>query len=1123
VTNGPWGATLDNTPTFTYQGNDTDGFVVGYYVSIDQNPPTEWTTNTTWTSPELENGSHTFYVIAQDDDGTNSSVVPHSFVITDVTGIIFVNGTGGDNTNDGSSWALAVKTIQRGIDLAGASGWMVLVANGTYKGDGNKNIDFGGKDIYLKSNGTSDTCIIDCEYNGRGIYLHSGETQASVIEGFTITHGRITAKGGAISCSTGITVSRCRLTANETLGSTHSGAGIWFAPGADGLIVDCTIDNNHADQAGGGIMTRDGNVTITIMNTVIKENFAGVDGGGMFIWDAILTMDNCLVANNSTPYGGGILLTMQTDATITRTSIINNRSSNAAGGGLRCDGSVSVNMSSCLIANNSAINNYGGGVFFTGSGNCSIVNCTISGNSARDGGGVYVSSTDAPVFSNCIIWDNYCRDNGREIYASSAIILNYSSYPDNLMNSFNLFNPGNLTENNCFSNAPQFVAPEVTNYTLYISSPCINIGCNSLVPPQSVSGLGGNPRILEGTVDLGAYEWATPGGNIPPGVTIVDGPQDNVFGDTHSFTYKGYDADGSVTGYFVSVDTYPPDVWTTQNSWTTPAVSYGQHTFYVIARDNTGDNSSVMSRKYFVMSTPPTIQITGGPYGPTVDNTAYFTYSATDSDGTIAGYYVSLDGMLPDTWTTDSFYTTPELGDGVYRFSVKAQDNTGTNSGMAERTFIVKNITKTIFVNGLSGDNSNDGSSWPLAVKTIQRGIDLAGASGHMVLVADGTYTGDGNKNIDFNGKNVYLKSNGDANTCIIDCEYDGRGFYLHSGETRESIIEGFTIRRARVNAKGGAISCSSGVTLFGCRLTENETLGSSNSGAGIWFAPGSNGMVIDCTIDNNHADQAGGGIMTRDGNVTITIINSIIRDNYAGVDGGGMFIWSAILNIDNCLIENNETPFGGGILLTYRTYATIKKTRILNNRSTSSSGGGILCDDVASLFMINCLIENNSALNASGGGLHISGSESCSIVGCTIVNNNANRGGGVYISRPYAKFINTIIWNNNAGTEAKQIYADNDIEFHNCNFGDNSSDPDNVVGFQRIALTDCLHANPLFVSVPGGNFRLSSGSPCIDKGNNIFIIYNRFRDLDGNPRIVDGVAPFDGVKVDIGAYEYQP
>lgn len=103
---------------------------------------------------------------------------------------IYVDGASGDDASSGLTWATAVKTIQRGLDLAGTSGWTVLVANGTYSGPGNRELNFNGKAIHLKSAGGTANCFIDCGTAGRAFHFRSGESADSIIEGFTIINGR---------------------------------------------------------------------------------------------------------------------------------------------------------------------------------------------------------------------------------------------------------------------------------------------------------------------------------------------------------------------------------------------------------------------------------------------------------------------------------------------------------------------------------------------------------------------------------------------------------------------------------------------------------------------------------------------------------------------------------------------------------------------------------------------------------------------------------------------------------------------------------------------------------------------------------------------------------------------
>lgn len=85
---------------------------------------------------------------------------------------------------------------------------------------------------------------------------------------------------------------------------------------------------------------------------------------------------------------------------------------------------------------------------------------------------------------------------------------------------------------------------------------------------------------------------------------------------------------------------------------------------------------------------------------------------------------------------------------------------------------------------------------------TIQEAIDAADSL-DVIELLDGVFTGPGNRNLDFAGAAITLRSRSDdPGACVLDCEGDSagigeprRGFLFQSGEGPATVIRGITIR----------------------------------------------------------------------------------------------------------------------------------------------------------------------------------------------------------------------------------------------------------------------------------------------------------------------------------------
>ncbi len=170
---------------------------------------------------------------------------------------------------------------------------------------------------------------------------------------------------------------------------------------------------------------------------------------------------------------------------------------------------------------------------------------------------------------------------------------------------------------------------------------------------------------------------------------------------------------------------------------------------------------------------------------------------------------------------------------------------------------------------------------------TIQQGIDAA-AEGDTVLVAPGIYRGDGNRDIDFAGKAITVRSKDGAQTCIIDCQGSEaephRGFYFHSGEDANSILEGVSIINGYADWGGGILCDEASPTITGCIVSRNTA---TVSGGGVSLLR-SCSRIYGCVLSENHAMVYGGGFIVA-GNGVFIIRNCTIINNRAGNLGGGI------------------------------------------------------------------------------------------------------------------------------------------------------------------------------------------------------------------------------------------
>ncbi len=251
--------------------------------------------------------------------------------------------------------------------------------------------------------------------------------------------------------------------------------------------------------------------------------------------------------------------------------------------------------------------------------------------------------------------------------------------------------------------------------------------------------------------------------------------------------------------------------------------------------------------------------------------------------------------------------------------------------------------------------------SVPAKYPTIQCAIDDA-YDGDTIVVAPGRYV----ETIDFQGKEIVVKSSGGPDRTTIDGGQNGCVVFFYSQETNRSVLSGFTITNGTGRFLPSAFYGGGVLCIFNSNPTINNNIISGNSadlGGGICSYYSS--PVIECNIVefNETTLFSGGGITTVGRNAKIAC--NVIRNNYSRENGGGIAVYDAQPLFLNNTVTGNDAAFAGdGMYCSYFSEAIITNSIFWKNPGISE---GEVCIDRSSTLHVDHSIINSIRIEPGG------------------------------------------------------------------------------------------------------------------------------------------------------------
>ena len=852
----------------------------------------------------------------------------------------------GDDATDGSGIVTAAVDVMRDninhvVTVSGTCRWTLLDG---FTITGGQNVaglsqEFSGGGIFNdRGNPTliNITLIGNSATFGGGMYnLGGNPTLANVV----VVANTGTWGGGLHNDESSPAMFNVALSGNT---ASDDGGGM-FNNRSSPVLSSVNITENTASDDGGGMFNFDKSSPI-LTNVFFSKNMASDGGGGMRNCDSSSpTLTGVTFSVNSASEDGGGMSNSSSSPTLIDVIFSGNLAVDSGGGIFNVDGSAPT-LTNAIFSGNISSDN-GGGMTNNAGSSPTLTNVTFSGNTAGLYGGGMVNGDDSsPTFRNCIFWGNNAPQNsqignlgeGVSPTINHSLVMGSGGSGAGWDSRLGIDGDGNIDADPLFvdvDGADDTVGTLDDNLRLSRNSPAIDTGNSSHVPLGITTDLDGDPRIINSSVDMGAFEAPCYLGRI----IYVDA---NAVGLGTGLSWKDaftslQDAlllENPCRQIWVADGVYHPDRgasvmggdFTATFQLRNGLEIYGgfegmpgtegelrvrdPNTFISVLSGDIETNDLTDERGM--------VRNTSNIIG---QNSAHVvTGSGTDGTAILDGFTITAGHADGDTFFFNLF------GGGMY--------NLDGNPALSNVNFIGN------WASRFGGGMFNDSSSPLLTDVTFSNNSALEDGGGIY------NYSGSSPALI-----NVTISGN---------TGFDGGGIYNDFGSSL-TLIDAILSGNSASNHGGGMYSDSNtSLTMTNVFFSNNSATGDFSFGGGL-FNVSSSTTLTNVTFFGNFASTGGGGMYNGGSRAPLT--NVIFSGNSALESGGGIYNFRSSPMLINLTVCGNSAANGGGIFNRESVSPTLINVTLSGN-SASSAGGGMYNDRVSSPTIENSIFWENRA-----------------------------------------------------------------------------------------------------------------------------------------------------------------